>query len=282
LVADHKAVEQIKGDERITVLRFLAAHNEANYRKIQTWRGKYHFIDRFPQQIQLAAKKKSSPQQFEMRDMTTIREGTVEFALDMASDKLWSEYREDESKTRFLSLDGKEAITPLDNSPVIEKEILTADRLTKHPNVKYGPLPQHPDDPNHMRNTSSRLARRDAYRPSERRRDLDKRLDPRRFYSTGTVPVWEELNAHIKALTGGDGAERRGRVSGALEVTKSGTPGEYEYKVTMRYFSGPSKEDDRKLPLDVTRFTEENQYLPTEHILYGGHQPLCEMEWCVV
>jgi hypothetical protein len=271
--ADDKTVEQIQGDERIEVLRFLASHNEANYRKIETWRGKYHFIDRLPQKIQLAIKQKSSPQQFEMRDVIMIREGTMEFALDVAADKLWSEYQEDASKTKFLSLDGREEITPNNYQPVNEKEILTADRLTKLSDMRYGPLPHHPDDPNHVRKSSSRLARVEAYGRGERIRDLGERLDPRRFYSTGTVPMWEKLNSGIRALTGGDGAERRELVSRYKKIIKSGLPGEREYKVTMRYFSGPTKEE-QKFPLEVTRFAEQNQYLPIEYILFrqeGGH-----------
>lgn len=262
---EDKPVEQIKGDARIEVLRFLAAHNEANYRKIETWRGKYHFVDRFPQRIQLADKKVPVRQQ--MRDVITILEGTAEFALDMDSDKLWSECKEDGAKTKFLSLDGKEAITPRVHRPVDMKVIAEADRVTKLSNIKYGPLPEHPEDPHHVRKTSARLARRDAYRPLERLRDLGDRLDPRRFYSTGTSLEWEELRLHVKALTGGDGEEVRARVDRVTEVEKIGSPGTMEYKITMRYFTGGPK-DEEGLAWDVTRFAEIAQYLPIEHTLF--------------
>jgi len=270
LAADDKNVEQIKGDERIAVLRFLAAHNEANYRKIETWRGKYHFIDRFPEKIQLASKQKKPPQQFEERDVIAIREGTVEFALDIAADKLWSEYQEDGSKARFLTLDGKEKITPLKYAPADEKQILTADRLTKlRADIKFGPLPEYSDDPHHMRKTSSRLAQQDNYRVHERISDLVMRLDPRRFYSTNNAyPVYKELSNFADALMGGYGVEERERVSRVLEIDKDGAPGAREYKVTMRFFTR-RPEDEQGLQTEIIRFREQNDFLPIEQTYYA-------------
>src|SRR5438105_4379435 len=54
--ADEEKAVEVAGAERIAVLRFLAARNRANYQKIETWRGKYSSIERFPQKLQLAPK----------------------------------------------------------------------------------------------------------------------------------------------------------------------------------------------------------------------------------
>jgi hypothetical protein len=54
--ADEQKAVEVAGDERIAFLRFLAARNQANYQKIETWRGKYSSIERFPQKLQLAPK----------------------------------------------------------------------------------------------------------------------------------------------------------------------------------------------------------------------------------
>jgi len=259
-----KNVEQIKGDDRIAVLRFLAAHNEANYRKIQTWRGKYHFVERFPYKMSLPAKDAKSPPL--TRDVLMIREGTAEFVLDMAADKLWSDCQEDPSKTRFLSLDGKEEFKPSHPFPFKKKEILTADRWTQLSDVPYGPLPEHPEDPHRVRQTSSRLARRDVLQPNERFRDPTDRLDPRRFYSTGTVLVWESLGHYsIRALTGEDGEEVRAWVSRTLEISKSGPPGVREYKITKRLRESGRPVDEKETAMTITRFAEKDQYLPIEH-----------------
>jgi hypothetical protein len=267
---DGKTVEQIKGDKRIEVLRFLASRNESNYRKIETWRGKYHFVDRSPKRIEIAKDKKTEPQQIERRDVMAIREGIVEFALDMSSDKLWSEYQEDASKAKFLSLNGKETITPHSYHPVVAKQILTSDRLTKlRSDLQFGPLTEYPDDPHHVQQTSSRLAQQDAYRLHERISDLDMRLDPRRFYSTNNAfPVYKELSNFVLSLTGEYGAEERERVSRVLEVAKGGAPGAHEYKVTMRFFTnGP--EDEKGLQTEVIRFEEQSGFLPIEQTYYA-------------
>jgi hypothetical protein len=276
--ADEEKAVEVAGAERIAVLRFLAARNQANYQKIETWRGKYGSIERFPQKLQLAPKsgkpagdEAGSPPEIEIRDVIAFREGLVEFALEMAGDKLWSDYKENASKARFLLADRKELITPLAYTPAVEKQILTADRLTTLSGHKvYGPLHDQPNDPHHQQNTSSKLAVRNGYRAEERNVDLGLRLDPRRFYYLGSPqPVFEELELYAKSLEGAYGAEAQARTSNLTRITRLGGPGKREYTVTSQFVSG-RPEDEKGLDTQNSRFAEESGFLPVEQTYTSG------------
>ena len=271
------AEEKIEGDDRIAVLKMLAARNEANYKKIKTWQSTYHFVERVPQSLPVpvspeenrGAADSSKQPQVEMREIIGIREGTVEMALDVAQDKLWVAFKEDPKKTRLLSKEtGKTLPLHKGYKGLAQETIVAPDSMIDfRPHQLRGPVPglENQDDPLYEPGDNTRMAERKEVPRTLHGRALDSIIDPREFYSAGSQFTWVPLKSQVACFLGKFGEDDRRWVDEHTEIAKTGAPGKVEYLVTTRYHQLSRPELDAKgLVAYVRRFSEHDGFLPVE------------------
>jgi len=273
------AEERVPDEKRAEVLRFLAARNEANYRKIETWKGSYRFVDRFPHRAipaellsrqKTADAKRSAPPNPHVQKLFLIREGVIEFAVDTAADRYWVSYREDGSKARLVTPDGKETRKPSPGyAPLARMAVVTADSAIETlPDVKFGPLPDFPEDPLRLGGKSGRLAERKVLPDYLRISDSTEIIDPRRFYAVGPRLLWQELPGYADQLDGKFGAEATAIARRDFSVARTGAPGNEEYLVRFKYTARGFTPRIPGQPTAVFRFCESAGFLPVEHTWY--------------
>jgi hypothetical protein len=269
--------ERVPDEKRVEVFRFLAARNEANYRKIETWQGSYRFVDRFPRPAvpdpiapPMGGVPKLPPEaKAEPKKMVVIREGVVEFALDMAADKLWVNCREDGSTARLVTPDEKETYKPGSTyGPVTRTAIITADSIVEmHPSLKFGPLRDFPDDPFHLGQQGGRLAERRLHPDNMRRNQSNEIVDPRHFYRHAGKLYSEHLHAYADQLEGKFGAEAAARLNRDCGILKRRNAGDDEYIITI-YFTGSGVPPEYERMKGVFRLSERSGFLPVEITQY--------------
>jgi hypothetical protein len=269
-----RADEAVTGDHRIGVLKMLAARNEANFRKIETWQGTYRFIDRSRRRVdipQVSGKAGggnpggAAPKR-EQRDAIMIREGAVDIALDVAADKLWTDLREDASKMQVFQPDTREAVKkPDDYLGYEQRTVVTPDsEIELRPNVKFGPISDAKDDPVALSGgTPGRLAERKAVGRTLKTNQTRAIVDPRHFYIEGQAFIWDNLNLNVDALLGNLGPDARSWGDQHTRITKSGVPGALEYRVTREFHSDPERDAIGLVTL-VTTYSERDGFLPVD------------------
>lgn len=266
--------ETLPVEQCVATLKFLAAQNEGNYRKIQTWQTTYRFVERSAEKISVPpvpiepapGAGPLPPQLGKLVDVLAVREGQAKIALDMAADKLWVRYQEDKSKTRLFTPDGKTAAPlPPDYKPRDQETILTAGGMTTFlHNIQQGPLPGHKEDPMHVGGKSGRIARREAYRPEVRWSDTGELIDPRRFFSVGGVSLlFEALKVDADGLV-----KEPARAEPLIRLTKTGGPGQTRYVLTLKYRNGTPDDDNVGMPWQFIRFSEPDGFLPVEECMH--------------
>jgi hypothetical protein len=267
------ADEAVTGDERIAVLKMLAARNEANFRKIETWKATYRCIDRSPGTIDVVQPPgkpgdaiASVPAKPEQREVFMIREGLVDIALDVAGDRLWTDFREDASKTQALDPRTKETVKKPDYyQGYQQRTVVTPDsEIEFRPNVKFGAVPDVQVDPVALSGGNpGRLAERKAYGPTLKSNQTGAIIDARHFYMEGRSYIWEHLNINVDALLGKYGNDTRAWFDQHTKIIRRGAPGALEYEVTNQYHGDPQL-DAIGLPTSITTYSERNGFLPVE------------------
>jgi len=269
------ADEAVTGDDRIAVLKMLAARNEANCRKIETWKGTYRFIDRLPGKMDVPlvppkpgeGKPGVMPATPEQREVFMIREGLVDMALDVAGDRLWTDFREDASKTQVLDPSTRQSIRkPEYYQGRQQRTVVTPDsEIEFKPNVKYGAVAGVQDDPVRLSGDNpGRLAERKAYGPTLKAIQIHAIVDPRNFYKDGRNSLWQLLSQDADALLGKFGDETRAWLDQHTKITKRGAPGALEYEVMNQYRTSEPDLDAMGLPTSITTYSERNGFLPVE------------------
>lgn len=270
------ADDPVTGSDRIEVLKMIIARNEANRRKIETWQGTYRFVDRFPQKIRIQhdpekrgdAKSQQAVGNVEMRDVIMIREGLAKMALDVAGDRIWTDFKEDSSKTRVLHPDTKEVISKPEGYVGYEQRtVLVPDsELTLLPNVQFGPLTDIEGDPLQVSSDKlGRLAERRAFSRTLKLNDTDEIVDPRNFYKEGDKYIGEVLTMSLDGLFGKYGEEVRTWMDQRTKVRKSGVAGALQYEVTQQYRNSSEPELDAiGLFTQTIRYSERDGFLPIE------------------
>lgn len=286
------ADDPVTGSDRIEVLKMIIARNEANRRKIETWQGTYRFVDRFPQRIRIQhdpdkhsdAKAQQAVGNVEERDVIMIREGLAKMALDVAGDRIWTDFQEDSSKTQLIQPDEKEVISrPKGYLGYDQRTVLVPDsELVFLPNVKYGPVTDIEGDPLQVSSDKlGRLAERRAFSRTLKLNDTDEIVDPRNFYKEGDKYIGELLTMSLDALLGKYGEEERTWIDQHTKVSRSGVAGALQYKVTQQYRNSSAPELDAiGLFTQAVRFSERDGFLPIEDCKLGiSGEPQMTRSW---
>jgi hypothetical protein len=286
------ADEVVAGSNRIEVLKMIIARNEANRRKIETWQGTYRFIDRFPQRIRVQpdagnpgdAKSQQAVGNVEERDVIMIREGLAKMALDVAGDRIWTDFQEDSSKTQVIHPDTKEVIRrPEGYVGYEQRTVLVPDsELVFLPNVKYGPVTDIEGDPLQLSSDKlGRLAERKGFARTLKLNDTDEIVDPRSFYKEGNRYIGEVLTVSLDGLLGKYGEEERTWVDDHMKVSRSGVAGALQYEVTQQYRNSSEPQLNAiGLFTQTVRFSERDGYLPVEDCKFSiSGEPQTTRSW---
>ncbi len=178
----------VDAEQRIEVLTFLAAENEANYRKLRTWQGHIRLEDAVdveeppeggPNGAATAPKERSAP---------AVMPASVDFVANLASDSLYTTYiRESagESAPETHLFARRSVVTPV--------HFLHLD-----PNGIVGELEDQANLPGFPR--VGRVAYREEPKHGERLMAYSSVVDPRRFFWSSSLPTFEALRGYATRL----------------------------------------------------------------------------------
>ncbi len=280
------AEELVPEMEREGILRFIAIENQKNFGEIKSWSGRYSYAESSPTAIpvlepapetiksnrkQTSDQKLPPPPEVRIEQVLLHRKGNISFSVDMISQQLFVDFKEDISAAKAFKLTTGENIAVGELYKGYSTEsLLTPDSITTlQPQTTYGPVKEAVNNSHTTTTGNSRLAKKSAIKPNLWRNDSDTLVDPRRFFSLSNKYIWEQLNPYADAIVGKLGDELKQTASDSLSIEKRDTASGTVYILTVVYGRSKPLEAGEVKSKRVTIFPEEFGFLPVESTKYS-------------